>query len=133
MTKVKIFTDGGARGNPGNAACAYVVYEESLIKFEQAFFLGTTTNNVAEYSGLLKAVEWSSENNIYEIDFYLDSELVVKQMKGEYQIKDEKLRILYNKIKLKIGDGQLKVTWNHVPRAQNARADFLVNQELDKH
>ncbi len=134
MKEIKIYTDGGSRGNPGPAACAFVIYENDQILFEKSLFIGTTTNNVAEYSGVLSAIDWCLMSNVEcLISFYLDSELVVKQMKGEYRIKDERLKILYDKIKSSIINHQLSIKFNHVPRAQNARADYLVNQELDQH
>lgn len=135
MKEIRIYTDGGSRGNPGPAACAYVVYDGENVLFEEAKFLGTTTNNVAEYSGVLNAVEWCLISNLQSpISFYLDSELVVKQMRGEYMIKDEKLKDLKHRIDLKIRNLKLEISgWHHVPRIQNVRADLLVNQELDKH
>lgn len=147
MKDLKIFTDGGSRGNPGSAACAFVVYENKKIIFEKSIYLGQATNNVAEYNGVLEAINWLSNqvtNSQLTISFYLDSELVVKQMRGEYKIKDERLKTLYNKIQFQIfpqSGIQLRRTnfklnisgWHHVPREQNTRADFLVNQELDKH
>lgn len=134
MNQIKIFTDGGSRGNPGPAACAFVVLESDKIIFERGFYLGNTTNNVAEYSGVLNAMDWCSVRGTqYSVSFYLDSELVVKQMRGEYKIKDEKLKILYDKIKSSIINHKLSISFSHIPRVQNARADFLVNQELDKH
>lgn len=133
MNRVKIFTDGGARGNPGNSACAFVVYREEKVEFEKAVYLGITTNNVAEYSAVEEAIKWSAGNHIQSADFYLDSELVVKQMRGEYKIKDKKLKILYDNIQFQISNSKLQIYWYHVPRSQNKRADFLVNQELDKH
>lgn len=134
MKEIEIYTDGGSRGNPGLAACAFVVYENDQIIFERSLFLGTTTNNVAEYSGVLNAIEWCLGLSAKcQIEFYLDSELVVKQMKGEYRIKDAKLEKLFNKIQFQISNFKFQIVWHHVPRAQNSRADFLVNQELDKH
>lgn len=86
------------------------------------FYIGETTNNVAEYAGVLKAIEWLKDRSA---KFFLDSELVVKQLKGEYKIKNAELKKLFNQIDAK------KYSWNHVRREQNARADEIVNQTLD--
>lgn len=123
MEEYAVYTDGGARGNPGPAACAFVVLNcKNEEVYYAGFFLGETTNNVAEYSAVLKAIEWLKDSSA---KFFLDSELVVKQLKGEYRIKNLELRKLYDKIDAK------KYSWTHIKREQNARADEIVNQTLD--
>src|SRR3989344_1516428 len=88
MARLRIFTDGGARGNPGPSACAFVVLDDqNKLIFQQGFYLGYGTNNQAEYLGVVKALEWLGPRSAI---FYLDSLLVVKQIKGEYKIKDPK-------------------------------------------
>lgn len=150
MTGLSIFTDGGSRGNPGPSACAFIVYDSKNLIYQQGFYLGISTNNQAEYQGVIKAIEWLTEDSgrrtqDAEVSFYLDSLLVVKQMRGEFKIKDEKLKILNQNISLKItrlqklhalaGCGQenykLKINFAYVPRAQNSVADALVNKILD--
>ncbi|MEK7163672.1 MAG: ribonuclease HI family protein [Patescibacteria group bacterium] len=128
MTSYRIFTDGGARGNPGPSACAFVVYDGENLIYKQGFYLGISTNNQAEYQGVLKAAEYCSLLIAHcSVTFYLDSLLVVKQMRGEYKIKDPKLKILHDKIK----NYKLKIDFVHVPREQNRDADALVNKTLD--
>lgn len=125
---LKIKTDGGSRGNPGQAACAYVVYAEGNLREKRGKYLGIATNNVAEYEGVLFALESLRENNL---DFYLDSLLVVNQLKGLWKIKDENLKVL--NLKIKDLTKNLKVSWNHIPREENFEADALVNETLDNH
>lgn len=133
MKKIKIFTDGGSRGNPGHAACAVVIKDEqNNLLLGQSRYLGETTNNQAEYQGVLLALEEVLKLKLesQEINFYLDSELVVKQLKREYKIKDPGLQKLFIKAwNLLLGFS--KVSFTHVPREKNKEADFLVNQELD--
>jgi ribonuclease HI len=129
---IKIFTDGGARGNPGPAAIGIVIKDEhaKIIK-EHAEYIGETTNNQAEYQALIKALELAKELKPTEIHCYLDSELVVKQMKQEYRVKDVGLQPLFIKAwNLSVALG--KVKFSHIPRSQNYEADEILNQELDK-
>jgi len=133
MKKIKIFTDGGSRGNPGPAACAAVIKDEkNNLLLEQSRYLGKTTNNQAEYQGILLAMEEALKLNLNkeEINFYLDSELVVKQLKKEYKIKDMGLQKLFIKA-WNLLQNFSKVTFIHIPREKNKEADLLVNQELD--
>jgi ribonuclease HI len=133
-----VFTDGGSRGNPGPAASGVVIKDhqnKDLICFGK--YLGHTTNNVAEYQGVIEALSWLINNPIggtkeRKIYFYLDSKLVVSQLSGLYKIKDLKLKSLVIKIKEleeKIGS---KIFYNFVPRFENYQADSLVNQTLNK-
>jgi len=127
-----IHTDGGSRGNPGPAACAFDVEQNGKEIFHQSKFLGTATNNFAEYSGVINALDWLMNNNIYpQVNFYLDSELVVRQINGIYKVKDENLKKLFLEVLTKIKEAKLKIIFRHVPREENSRADLLVNQELD--
>jgi ribonuclease HI len=131
---ITIHTDGGSRGNPGTAACAFVVEEGDREIYRGSRYLGHRTNNVAEYSGVLLALKWLVENNKQNsfVSFYLDSELVVKQINAVYKVKDENLRNLLSEVLflLKKFDGE--VVFKNVPREKNKIADLLVNQELDK-
>lgn len=131
-----INTDGGARGNPGPAACAAVIKNtETNQVFEISKYLSVATNNVAEYSGVILAFIWLQEKNVIPEDttlkFYLDSLLVVSQLKGEYKIKNENIKVLASKVK-EFEKSYQKVEYFHVPRAQNSDADKLVNECLDK-
>ena len=123
-----IFTDGGSRGNPGRSACAFVIPNV----YQQGFYLGIGTNNNAEYQGVLKAFEYleTSTQKSKQLNFYLDSELVVKQLTGLYKIKDQNIRQLVSQIKNY--EIKYKVSYTHIPRSQNAAADLLVNQTLDQ-
>lgn len=134
--KIKIFTDGGSRNNPGHAAYGYVIYDENMhIIAEEGKYIGIQTNNVAEYTGVLealrKALEISQAQKIDAVDCYMDSNLIVQQMMGKFKIKAVHLIPIITEIKSLIT--QLPpITFNHVPRAQNAKADSLVNIALDQ-
>lgn len=126
-----IKTDGGSRGNPGQAACAYVVYAEGNLREKCGKYLGTATNNVAEYEGVLFFLGSHPAEQGETLEFYLDSLLVVNQLKGLWKIKDENLKVL--NLKIKDLTKNLKVSWNHIPREENLEADALVNETLDNH
>ena len=132
-----IHTDGGSRGNPGPAACAFVAELKGKVLEKQSKFLNTNTNNVAEYEGVLLALNWllKSKHTLKENDviFFLDSELVVKQLNGVYKIKKPELQILNLSIRKIFSELDKKIFFKHIPREQNKVADFLVNEELDKH
>jgi ribonuclease HI len=134
---ITIHTDGGARGNPGPAACAFVVEVGGKIIQEDSSFLGDSTNNYAEYQGVILAMQWlagkSQISNLKSrIVFNLDSELVVKQLNGIYKIKNQILKDLNDDIKRIIKENGLNIVFKNIPRAENKTADFLVNKELDK-
>lgn len=128
----KLYTDGGARGNPGPAAGGVVLYNEQGEVFHKASkYFGIGTNNQAEYKALLLGLNLAKDEGVQEISVYLDSELVVKQLVGLYKVKDTHLALLYAEIKLL--ESYFKViTYTHVPRTQNKEADLLVNKELDQ-
>lgn len=128
----KLFTDGGSRGNPGSAACAYFLFkDENLVSFGGEY-LNTNTNNHAEYKGLLLGLKEALKHNIQEVAVFMDSELIVKQIKGEYKISSEELKPLFIKVKELMAMFSL-ISFNHVPRAENKFADKLVNIILDEH
>lgn len=131
---IEIFTDGGSRGNPGLAASAFVVYKGADKIFETGKKIGHATNNVAEYTAVLTAFEWIATKTFDEnkINFYLDSELVVRQLNGIYKIKDKNLQRLVQKIQNIKKNLNFKIAFTAIPRAQNERADFLVNRALDE-
>src|SRR3989344_2581846 len=100
MKVMKIFCDGGARGNPGPAAAAFVAYDSAGNLIHKASrFLGNATNNVAEYESLIMALDWLCGNQHEKVEIMLDSELVTKQMRGEYKIKNAALQILAGRAK----------------------------------
>lgn len=126
----KLFTDGGARGNPGPAAIGGVLYEDKQILDSFSKYIGETTNNQAEYQALIKGLEVALEHNIKELSCFLDSELVVKQLNKEYKVKDKELA----KVFVRIWNLSLKfkkISFFHVRRELNKEADKLVNQALD--
>jgi ribonuclease HI len=129
--KVLLYTDGGARGNPGPAAYAYVLEaEDGDVLAAEGVPIGTATNNVAEYSGLVGGLRRALELGVKHVELVSDSELMVKQMRGEYRVKNEGLRPLYEeaqRLAREIGD----VEYRHVRRAENELADRLVNEALD--
>jgi len=134
MNKLKIFTDGGSRGNPGEAAIGIVIInkQDGRKITELSKCIGVATNNIAEYTAVLEALSWIEENvGESELNFILDSELVVKQLSGSYKIRNDKLKPIYFKIKEKIiGLGGIS-TFTHVLREKNREADALVNKALD--
>jgi ribonuclease HI len=128
---IEIYTDGGSRGNPGKAACAFVVYKDNKVTYEEFRYLGISTNNQAEYSALLEALKYLVRNNIFEASFFSDSELMVKQIKKLYKVKDENIQKLYNEAQREISKFK-KFEISHVRREQNKLADKLVNRCLDE-
>lgn len=126
-----LFTDGGSRGNPGNSACASFLFDESmnLVAFD-AKFLNSGTNNNAEYNALKLGLKLASKNGVEELTCKLDSELAVKQIKGEYKVKDENIQKLHKDI-LAAAKSFKSIQFIHVPRSENKHADRLVNVILD--
>jgi ribonuclease HI len=125
-----IFTDGGSRGNPGPAAYAYVIKRPGQPDIEEMAYLGQSTNNIAEYTGLVKAFEHAKELGGKKLIVNSDSELMVKQMNGQYKVKNEGLRPLYEQA-AKLRKHFEAVTIKHVYREQNAQADALCNEAMD--
>ena len=133
MVRVKIYSDGGARGNPGPAAGAYLILnEEDEVLKSQSIFLGTRTNNQAEYEALIAALKAASALNVGEVLCHLDSELVCRQLTGQYRVKNEDLQKLWKKT-LELTRCFKKVSYFNVPRTDCyiQRADRLVNERLD--
>lgn len=130
--KLIIYTDGGARNNPGPAGIGAVFYNENKEVIAEIFeYIGLATNNQAEYKALLAAIEKAKKLGAEELEFYLDSELVVKQLNREYRVKDKNLAPLFVKI-YNATMGFKKVTFKHIPREMNKEADKLVNLAIDK-
>lgn len=130
--KLTIHTDGGARGNPGPAA-AGVVIKDSAGKILSAYgeYLGEQTNNFAEYSALISGLKKAHALGATEVDCFLDSELIVKQMKGEYRVKEPTLQKLFVQV-YNASSKFKKVGYHHVMRAKNKEADEMVNETLDR-
>jgi len=129
--KVRLFTDGGARGNPGPAAFGFVLEAENGdLLASEGEAIGVATNNVAEYRGLIAGLERAIANEVRELEVVSDSELMVKQMLGEYRVKNEALRDLSLQA-ARLARQLDRVEYRHVRRAQNELADRLVNEALD--
>jgi ribonuclease HI len=129
--RVIVHVDGGARGNPGPAAAAAVVSDpDGQVLDEAAEVLGVATNNVAEYRGLLLGLQRARELGATEIEIVNDSELVAKQINGEYKVKHADMKPLH-RAATEVLQGFDRWSVRSVPRAQNAHADALVNQALD--
>ena len=131
-----IFTDGGARGNPGPAGIGVVFYLEDdhgnkkhLENLQK--YIGEHTNNFAEYTALITGLERAAELGYANIKCYLDSELVVKQLNGLYKIREESLKPLASKV-LALTNNFKTITFTHVHREKNAEADQLVNNAIDE-
>ncbi len=129
--KARLWTDGGARGNPGPAAFAYVLEtDDGTVLDARGEAIGVATNNVAEYSALVAGLERAVEAGVSELEVRSDSELMVKQMRGEYRVKNRDLQSLFldaSRAAREIG----RVTYTHVRREHNELADRLVNEALD--
>ncbi len=135
--KLIIHTDGGARGNPGPAAVGVVIQQEEKILAQFGKRIGKTTNNVAEYTGVIEALTWLKDNPMNQltdqpiIQFFLDSNLVVNQLNGTFKIKDTNLRLLLSKIRTLEQEINGEIYYTYIPREQNTQADLLVNGALD--
>jgi ribonuclease HI len=129
--KARLSTDGGARGNPGPAAYGYVLEaEDGTVLAAHGETIGVATNNVAEYRALIAGLEKAVEVGVDQLEVVSDSELLVKQMKGEYRVKNENLRPLAvqaSRLAREVG----RVRWTSVRREHNELADRLVNEALD--
>lgn len=140
---LNIYSDGGARGNPGPAAAGFVAYTEGAHDkneskiFDFGHYLGETTNNIAEYKALYMAMKWlrqyvnKEKVEVKSVTFHLDSELVVKQLNGVYKIKNANLKRIYDWIQSVKNDYKFNTKFVHVPRKENKEADAIVNEVLD--
>lgn len=129
----KIYTDGGARNNPGPAGCGVVIKDatgKTISKHKK--FLGEMTNNQAEYSGVIYALEIAQEKGYKNIQFFLDSELLVGQLSQNYKVKNQGLAKLFVQAWNLIQSFN-KVTFEYIPREKNKEADELVNQAIDEY
>ncbi len=129
--RYRLYTDGGARGNPGPAGIgARLLTPDGDVAEELGDFIGRATNNVAEYQALLSGLEMALDRGVERLDVFLDSELVVRQVNGQYKVKDAGLKPLHQQACLLLSrfhDVQVR----HVRREQNAEADRLVNEAID--
>lgn len=132
MNKIIIHSDGGARGNPGPAGIGAVLNADNgFVLAEISKYLGETTNNQAEYQALIAGLEKAKELKANEVECYLDSELVVKQLNREYKVKNAQLAPLFLKVH-NLSLSFKKISFNHVRREYNKEADKLANLAMDK-
>jgi ribonuclease HI len=134
LTTLRLFTDGASRGNPGDSGLGVVIEDEQGTKLQaMCKWLGTTTNNQAEYLALIEGLKAISAWKLDQLEIRLDSKLVVEQVKGKWRVKEPGLKGLHEQAK-KLLDG-LGVAWDiaHVDRLQNRRADYLANKAIDEH
>jgi len=128
---ITAYFDGGSRGNPGPAGWgAYIVNDDGTVLAELSGALGVATNNVAEYTGLIAALQWAADNDVTAMAIKGDSLLIVEQMRGNYKVKNEGLKPLHMKARMlvmQIGN----VSFAHVPRDKNKDADRLSNVGMD--
>jgi ribonuclease HI len=129
-SEVTIYTDGGSRGNPGPAAYAYVIQRPGEPDIEEKAFLGRTTNNIAEYTGLVKGLEHALHLGAKRITVLSDSELMVKQMNGDYRVKNEGLLPLYEQA-VRLRKQFAFAAIRHIRREFNGQADRLCNEAMD--
>lgn len=132
--RLKVYSDGASRGNPGPSAIAFMILtEDGKILKRHSRYVGIRTNNQAEYAALISALEFASKLPSQEVVCYLDSELVVKHLNGEYQVKNPKLKNLWLKVK-ELEQKFQKTSFMYVPRTDRyiEKVDLLANQTLDK-
>ncbi|HKY74008.1 MAG TPA: ribonuclease HI family protein [Patescibacteria group bacterium] len=135
---ITVYTDGGSRGNPGIAATGIVIKKGLETIEESGAYLGVTTNNTAEYEALIRALTWLTIHKDVALSeespllFKLDSQLVVEQLNGRYKIKQPHILVLVKKVHTLISSLGIPAQFLHIPRAENARADMLVNKALDE-
>jgi ribonuclease HI len=136
MANLRIYTDGGARGNPGLSASAFVVVLNGKVIYKDAKFLGISTNNEAEYAGVLMGLEWLSSNkhllNKTSPTFCLDSELVTRQIIGAYKVKSQNLFPCAKRVKDLLKKLETKVNFISISREENRLADALLNAKIDE-
>jgi len=130
-----IHTDGGARGNPGPAACGFVIADAEASDQPplraEGIFLGRATNNVAEYSAMIAALTAAASLGAGQVDLFSDSQLMIRQLTGQYRVKNEGLKPLFEEARQLAGQFQ-RCDFHHVRREKNTQADALVNRALDE-
>ncbi len=129
--KLEIYTDGGARGNPGPAGLGVVIKDGDKIVGEHSKYIGEATNNQAEYQAVVLGLEKAKQLGAKEVDCFLDSELVVNQLNRKFKIKDEDIGKWFIKIH-NLVLGLKKVKFHHIYREDNKAADRLVNEAIDR-
>lgn len=130
--QAQLYTDGGSRGNPGPAASGAVLFDmEKAVIDEVSQYLGTATNNVAEYTAIIIGLQLAQAHKVTDLSVYMDSELAVKQLNGKYKVKNAQLAKLWVQVR-ELAQTFERVTFSHVRREQNTESDALVNKVLDE-
>jgi len=131
---IDIYSDGASRGNPGDAAYAFVYVEDGEIVERRTAYIGRKTNNQAEYHAVVNALEHALEQDVNRVRFHSDSQLLVNQCNGKWRVKDAQLRKLHDRVQ-NLRDRFEAVTFTHLPRENEyiAEADHLCNETLDEH
>ena len=134
MKNIYINCDGASRGNPGRAAIGIQIKGEDkkTVLKQHSEYIGKTTNNVAEYLAVLKSLDLAKRFTNQNVFVYSDSELLVRQLNGTYQVKNKNLKELFNQVQ-KLQNSFQKVVFTHVRREYNVMADQLANETLDRH
>lgn len=130
---ISIFTDGGSRGNPGEAGIGVFAREGDKVLFELSEYLGVQTNNVAEYTAVIRALETVVERGFTgsRVHFFLDSKLVVEQVQGNWKVKEAHLQQLVDRVRV-LAAQCAHITYTHIPREKNKEADRLANEAMDR-
>jgi ribonuclease HI len=129
------YTDGASRGNPGEAGVGIIIKDEQgTVKETIIKYLGKATNNVAEYTALILLLEFLKNSETLQCSqlvVFTDSELMARQLNGEYKVKDSNLKLMFQKVKLLVGSAPFKFSVRHIPREMNSEADALANEAID--
>lgn len=136
--EVNIYTDGGSRGNPGISGYGLVIYDDQkTLIYQESKFLGIKTNNEAEYSGIIAALEWVKKNQsayqITQLNFFADSQLMIRQLQGVYKVKAPTLLPLFSRAQQLLLQINLPTKFTDVRREFNELADKLANKAMDNH
>ena len=129
----RIYSDGASRGNPGPSGIGAVIFDaHGKVVHEIARYIGEVTNNVAEYKALIAALDYCVKHKLSPVEILADSQLLIRQLAGEYKVKNENIKVLYQEVQAHLK--HLKVTgYKHVYREDNKHADRLANQGIDDH
>lgn len=131
---LEIYTDGAARGNPGPASCAFILVMKGKITMKKGGFLGKATNNTAEYRAIIQGLSYIEDFRLKEVKVFSDSQLVIRQINGEYKVKKQHLKKLWNKVKA-LTEPYKNIEFNYLSRENNfiRICDLICNKILDEH
>ena len=127
------FTDGASRGNPGDSGIGVILKDaHGAVLRSLSGYIGTTTNNAAEYTALLACLKLAANFNCEELIVHSDSELMVRQLNGQYKVRDQQLKRYYEQAQSLLRSASFRTSFRHVPRSQNSEADALANEGIDQ-